>query len=165
MDSDKRMHEDVSTVAVCKCCAAEPVHLDHNSGLPCLYCSCHACTHDAMRASLIVWTACHHNASAQVSQMRRDAQQYMETLLADLKAQSTSSASSQASNGNGKVSAVVKAKLQYAIKAMQNGLVERDTEVGDLHAAFDWQTRNRDMPTRVQARAYGMYGTQHAYST
>jgi hypothetical protein len=68
--------------------------------------------------------------NVQVNVMRKEAQEFMNSLLAELKA-----GTSSASDGNGsgqsqaQISQDVKAKLQNAIKVMQEGLVERDTEV------------------------------------
>jgi len=64
-----------------------------------------------------------------VSTMRKEAQAYMTALLDDLKARTAGSSGSSRAGENGMVSAQIKAKLQNAIQVMQEGLVERDTEV------------------------------------
>ena len=59
--------------------------------------------------------------------MRKEAQEYMERMLQDLKF--AGSSQPQYSNAGVATSSAIRKKLQNAVKMMQEGLVERDTEV------------------------------------
>ena len=66
--------------------------------------------------------------SMQITEMRESAKANVEKLLVDLNRRSSATKGSIAT---GSISTSMKAKLQNAVKAMQEGLVERDTEVSD----------------------------------
>lgn len=66
--------------------------------------------------------------------MRKEANEALQALLAELRARGSSPTPS--GSGSMTVDATIKYKLQNAIEVMQQGLVERDTEVTFL-AAFD----------------------------
>ena len=60
--------------------------------------------------------------------MRKEAQEHLEKMLSDLRG--TGNAVSEATNSTGASgSSVIRKKLQNAVSLMQEGLVERDTEV------------------------------------
>lgn len=61
--------------------------------------------------------------------MRREAQAAVEALIRELDLSSASTSQATAAGGNGSISTAMKAKLRNAVTAMQEGLVERDTEV------------------------------------
>eukprot|EP00983_Pelagomonas_calceolata_P079813 1154873-Pelagomonas_calceolata.AAC.6 len=66
----------------------------------------------------------------QVASMRRKAEQNVQQLLQSLDSKSAAAKSGAGGAGaEGSISSAMKAKLQNAVKAMQQGLVERDTEV------------------------------------
>mmetsp|Transcript_21554 Transcript_21554/g.59746 ORF Transcript_21554/g.59746 Transcript_21554/m.59746 type:complete len:571 (+) Transcript_21554:16-1728(+) len=65
-----------------------------------------------------------------VASMRRKAEQNVQQLLQSLDSKSAAAKSGAGGAGaEGSISSAMKAKLQNAVKAMQQGLVERDTEV------------------------------------
>ncbi len=63
--------------------------------------------------------------------MRREAERHVQELLQSLDRKSaTARSGAGAAGAQGSISSAMKAKLQNAVRAMQEGLVERDTEVG-----------------------------------
>ena len=73
-------------------------------------------------------------AAAQVTTMRKEAQEYRTQLLNEIKASKPEVSSSSSSSSD--ISRSIKAKLINAVEVMQEGLVEREAEVGGVCNKF-----------------------------
>ena len=113
-DTDRRMHDDVGVPAKCL-----PGFLVHSLQLapPRLLARLHS---NPCLSSLPTF-------SIQVSTMKRKVSEQMDKLLKELKSQSSNKPGAAAAGTT--ISSAVKNKLAHAISTMQQGLVERDTEV------------------------------------